>query len=220
MKRILAAAFVSLGIASIGSMSFSTSATAASFDCTKASTLVEKAICGDQNLSDYDEHLARLYKQALANAPNSDRVKADQRSWLAKRNQCKTPECLLDLYSERSSQLAQILDGVPVGKGFTGTYKNKYGQILVRQTSDLMIEFSLNVVSPQQNMGSAAGEAIVLQNAAAYSDEEYPCTLLFVFGDDRLELRQWQTCGFGVGVVADGDYKLINRSPEAFSIDD
>ena len=38
---------------------------AASFDCKKAATLVEQAICSNQKLSNLDQQLATMYKKAL-----------------------------------------------------------------------------------------------------------------------------------------------------------
>jgi uncharacterized protein len=40
-------------------------ATAASFDCGEAATLVEEAICSDQQLSNADDALASAYRSAL-----------------------------------------------------------------------------------------------------------------------------------------------------------
>jgi uncharacterized protein len=44
---------------------FASWAHAAGFDCTKASTLVEKAICSDSELSKLDDLLMISYKEAL-----------------------------------------------------------------------------------------------------------------------------------------------------------
>lgn len=44
-------------------------ASAASFDCAKASTLVENAICANPELSRRDEALASLYQAALKQDP-------------------------------------------------------------------------------------------------------------------------------------------------------
>ncbi len=41
---------------------------AASFDCAKASTQVERLICSDESLSKLDEQLSGSYKQALEGA--------------------------------------------------------------------------------------------------------------------------------------------------------
>ncbi len=70
---------------------------AASFDCQKASTDVEKLICSDTHLSVLDEDLAKAYKNALQRDP--DRVKTQQQRWLKyTRNDCTSLECLKDAY--------------------------------------------------------------------------------------------------------------------------
>lgn len=57
---------------------------AASFDCTKAKTPQEKAICASPELSKADENLAAAYKNALAAVPReiATEVREDQRQWL------------------------------------------------------------------------------------------------------------------------------------------
>jgi uncharacterized protein len=44
----------------------STQALAASFDCNKATTWVERSVCSDAELSKLDEQLAKAYHDALA----------------------------------------------------------------------------------------------------------------------------------------------------------
>ena len=62
----------------------------ASFDCKRASTLVEQAICTDPLLSSLDEHLALSYKKALKNSSDKNVLRRAQRSWIkSKRNPCK-----------------------------------------------------------------------------------------------------------------------------------
>ena len=58
---------------------------AASFDCARARTGVEKAICADPKLSEYDERIAAAYKRALGEWDGAIRgyVRNDQRHWLA-----------------------------------------------------------------------------------------------------------------------------------------
>ncbi len=79
-------------------------ASAASFDCQKASTDVEKRICSDTQLSVLDEDLAKVYKNALQRDP--DRVKTQQQRWLKyTRNDCNTPGCLKDAYKLQIDRL-------------------------------------------------------------------------------------------------------------------
>jgi uncharacterized protein YecT (DUF1311 family) len=58
---------------------------AASFDCAKARTGVEKAVCADPKLSEYDERIAAAYKRELDEWNGAIRgyVRNDQRHWLA-----------------------------------------------------------------------------------------------------------------------------------------
>ena len=69
---------------------------APSFDCSKASTKVEKMICADEELAAVDRGMARLY----ASMRRSERYKG-QAEWLAKRNRCHDRDCLLDAYDDR-----------------------------------------------------------------------------------------------------------------------
>lgn len=58
---------------------------AASFDCAKARTGVEKAVCADPKLSEYDERIAGAYKRELDEWNGAIRayVRNDQRHWLS-----------------------------------------------------------------------------------------------------------------------------------------
>jgi|GEM_PF-743858 len=58
---------------------------AASFDCARARTGVEKAICADPKLSEYDERIAGAYKRELDEWNGAIRayVRNDQRHWLS-----------------------------------------------------------------------------------------------------------------------------------------
>ena len=79
--------------------------TGPSFDCKKASTKIEKAICDNDRLSKLDYSLSILYKKAREN--NVD-VKSDQRKWLGKSNKCLGKEivsCLERLYLQRIKKL-------------------------------------------------------------------------------------------------------------------
>jgi len=62
------------------------SAGAASFDCAKAQHPVEKAICGNRDLSRLDEEMALLYtqllKQTAGDAASRIAVQEWQRTWI------------------------------------------------------------------------------------------------------------------------------------------
>jgi uncharacterized protein YecT (DUF1311 family) len=83
---------------------------AASFDCSKAATKVEKMICGDAHLSRLDDDLGRNYSNAMKKFPNTDQLKQEQRAWLKEREKCKNVECLDSEYRERIHELIVELE--------------------------------------------------------------------------------------------------------------
>jgi uncharacterized protein len=56
---------------------------AASFDCARATSAIEKRICADPRLSRDDEQVGAAYTAALAAAPLPFSVREDQRRWIA-----------------------------------------------------------------------------------------------------------------------------------------
>ena len=76
---------------------------AASFDCNKASTQVEKLICSTDDLSEADTRMANSYRAVRAENPDA---LDQQRAWLRNtRNSCKSTVCLREAYSIRINEL-------------------------------------------------------------------------------------------------------------------
>jgi uncharacterized protein len=78
----------------------------ASFDCGKASSFVENAICSNSELSALDDSLSSAYSKALSDTDSSDEIKSSQRSWMKNRNSCQDNACLKKAYSKRINELA------------------------------------------------------------------------------------------------------------------
>ncbi len=96
----------------VGVLVFSFQAYGASFDCGKAKTLVEHAICSDKQLSILDELLVTSYKKALADSPDPSTLKTAQREWLkSERDSCKDVDCLKQAYNLRLSVLNEPIAG-------------------------------------------------------------------------------------------------------------
>jgi uncharacterized protein len=76
---------------------------AASYDCGKAKTKVEKLICTDPQLSELDVTMDFAWREVLANLPNES--KGEQQAWLAERNVCKEDFCIQQSYRNRLEQL-------------------------------------------------------------------------------------------------------------------
>jgi uncharacterized protein len=85
---------------------YTTSVNAASFDCAKASSIVEQTICNNKELSEIDIKLSTLYRSALSQTSQQNSIRAAQRSWLAERNNCGAELfCLKNSYNLRINQL-------------------------------------------------------------------------------------------------------------------
>ena len=97
-------------------------AQAASFDCSKAATPFEHAICDHAELSGADDILAKTFATAMGGltAPAADAMRADQRDWLSFAQRACTDDaeplqagrydeqganCLVDLFKARSRAL-------------------------------------------------------------------------------------------------------------------
>lgn len=90
-------------------------AVAAAFDCQKASTAAEKAICASPELSELDSALGAYYSQAMgALAPEPrEALRGDQRAWLQTRNACAKAtgpiaDCLQPLLSQRVVEVGRL----------------------------------------------------------------------------------------------------------------
>jgi uncharacterized protein len=82
---------------------------AASFDCEKATSQVEKIICGDEELSILDEALNVAYLKALKRADIQQQTVASQRQWLKKeRNACRDAASLKNAYETRIQALSEL----------------------------------------------------------------------------------------------------------------
>ncbi len=88
-----------------------------SFDCDKASTLVERSICDNPLLGRLDYALSDNYKHMIASnigdGARSD-LKITQKKWIAERNNCTGSDCLVDAYRKRMDEICEypVLSGV------------------------------------------------------------------------------------------------------------
>lgn len=96
-----------------------------SFDCARASSPPERAICGDEGgqLRALDRDLAALFRRASAADPS---LAASQQSWLRGRDSCRTEEgeldtwCMEEAYKHRRAELVAVLG--PPAWARPGTY--------------------------------------------------------------------------------------------------
>lgn len=94
-------------------------ATAFSFDCAKASTPTEQAICAHEPLIRLDDALGARYAEAMGRAPEEAKAKlrADQRTWLRERNRACGSDvpCLRAAMEKRIAELGAPGNAPPAG---------------------------------------------------------------------------------------------------------
>ncbi|WP_244889082.1 lysozyme inhibitor LprI family protein [Serratia surfactantfaciens] len=85
---------------------------AASFDCAKSTSVVEKTICSDFNLSAYDKSVSQAWLLAKKQATDvgdkklAASLNSTQRSWLLQRDKCRDDkDCLADTMQKRIDAL-------------------------------------------------------------------------------------------------------------------
>jgi uncharacterized protein len=104
-----------LTLAVIAVMSLSSQATAASFNCHKASTSVEKAICADRYLNELDGDMGRLYHKAKQYQHGLPQL---QKEWIHNRNKTcgANTDCLYKWTENRIVNFNNIIKDAKAGK--------------------------------------------------------------------------------------------------------
>lgn len=102
-----------LGATLLGCLILVSPAQAASFDCGKATSKIEKLICGDDELSKIDETLSEAYLQALKKSEDKQKATKYQRQWLKEvRNTCQDAECIKNVSNIRIKELNLVHYGI------------------------------------------------------------------------------------------------------------
>jgi uncharacterized protein YecT (DUF1311 family) len=84
-----------------------------SFDCAKARTRGEVAVCADSGLSALDLNMATQYRRALASASPEQQALLQQtdRRFYAYRDRCPDAKCIGDAYVGRMREIRDITEG-------------------------------------------------------------------------------------------------------------
>jgi uncharacterized protein len=122
----------------LGWLALVTTVQAASFDCAKAASTIEKLICSDDDLSKLDEALSKVYQQEVEQSEDRTKAIKEQRQWLKEnRNSCHDADCLKLAYKERIHKIemtthpkaSDVIDGdweiVYSCEGATGIYAER-----------------------------------------------------------------------------------------------
>ena len=90
-----------------------TGAKAASFNCGRAATSTERAICANLSLNDRDVRMAQLYDIVRHLVPMGTRgaIMDRQTMWLRERNRCAADRaCIAQAYDRRIGELNRVLE--------------------------------------------------------------------------------------------------------------
>ena len=136
-----------------------------SFDCAKASSVAEKAICADPALAEADAAVAQSYAQALkALDPRAGKaLRDDQRDFTQYRDDIaafneNTPKDkqtfdLAELLRDRAAFLASIK--APASRDFVGTWNNVRGEVEIKAAAAGTLDVSADTVNnPVSGNGS------------------------------------------------------------------
>jgi uncharacterized protein len=205
-------------------MLFSVSSFGASFNCTKAVSWVETAICTDKQVSDLDELLLSSYKKALSGTADVNSLKAAQRDWLKSvRDVCKDIACLKEAYTSRLNELNESVASAKKTTSISGKYQRFYkgkpddtANINITELVDGRVHVDGNAIwvgdaeTGNVNMGELDGNFQLDAGKIYYSSEETEgCRLTITFAKNALVVAGDNgRCG-GLNVSFDGEYRKI-----------
>lgn len=160
MKRLL--------LIVLGWLVLSLAVHAASFDCAKEKSEVEKLVCVPNSLlSKMDDDLDTAYQWALVRMPDKQKVRNAQRHWLKTvRNVCRDEACLWRVYQSRLDELAIAQAKADAGKCYAlSPLKDAHGKVRQIEPVCQVLEKNLNRFCEQPPM------ACGLKIAAEFRDQ-------------------------------------------------
>ncbi|MDC7815706.1 lysozyme inhibitor LprI family protein [Pseudomonas sp. BLCC-B112] len=186
-----------------------TATQASSFDCAKAASASEKAICADPYTAGLDSQLGKAWTATLAEAKDPKALRLGQREWLKQRDQCQA-----DLGCLRSQYLSRlmVLRYVNIAFNWQGTWQRVSvspfygGELVIRRSGEDHLSFDLSAMGGA-NSGALAGKLQLKDGEARYSVEG--CQLRLTPRNGLLQVTQEgdsYACGAGSGVYYDGLY--------------
>lgn len=91
----------------------STSPGRPSFDCSRARSRGEIAVCSDSGLSELDLNMTTQYRQALASASPEERTLLEQTRarFFGYRDRCRDTQCIAEAYLGRMREIRDIMEG-------------------------------------------------------------------------------------------------------------
>lgn len=194
---------------------------AASFDCVKARSPMEKLICSDGKLSAMDERLNAAFKDAIARSNAKPLLVAWQRDWLKsyELTQCKDASCLSTEFGKRIDLLNNVASSSDSAAKWNGSYDRHYkGKPDKDSASLLLIGMSGNKIyvtgnalwlgpnaaNGQVHTGEMNGVGELKSGKAVFNLDG--CSATMTIKDSGLQVEDESGCG-GLNVSFVGDYR-------------
>lgn len=206
-----------------------------SFDCVKAASVAEKAICADPALAEADAEVAKNYAAALKllDARAGKALRDDQSDFIHYRDRIAdfnedTPKDkqtfdLGEFMHDRATFLAEVRK--PSAAGFIGTWSSMRGTVEIKAASALKLEISEEVADPVSGNGSCEiGGTVKVRNELRLvdtDDNNKPTGFSFTFrhsgdalvveqsGEGKNGLTEPPSCG--ANGHADGTFFLTEK---------
>ncbi|WP_395683583.1 lysozyme inhibitor LprI family protein [Dokdonella sp.] len=188
-------------------------ATAASFDCGKATTRIEHAVCANTRLSQLDEQLAQAYRSAVGSA-QAGSIRQTQRDWMRTRDACASDACLEREYAQRLAAL-QAPANAPAGD-VSGTYERigtgeDSAELTIARAGDGRLHVSGNAlwVGNAETGNVHTGEVdgtFALEGDRLHYDAD-ACRFTLKFAQAGLVVSEDNYACGGMNVTFDGEYE-------------
>jgi len=203
---------------------------AASFDCTKALTSIDKTVCTNDELSKLDEMQSELFFsfKSILNKKEFDSLLHEQRYWLKERNRdCGlngvSERCLITSYKRRINTLEHHAYELERYKSKdapkTIKYAGKYGDFKIYPLDDTTILFYF-YGQYGHNSGALLGEVSIEDGVGFFEMEKWGgCHWKVTFKEKSLEIETIDdktSCGFGNNVYAHGKHFRYSKAIPVF----
>lgn len=176
----------------------------ASFDCTKATSSVEFAICTNPSLAARDRALQLIYRHRH----KSPSLIQEQREWIREREKCHDEGCIQNAYDDRILLLG--LSESLLGRIFI-SYPND-GSLNVVELGGGWQLFAILALWGKKmpggpNFGDATGVVQIVNGRGRWINAE-GCVLSFQRTEAAWSVRENNKCQWGKNVTMDGIYRL------------
>lgn len=190
---------------------------AAGFDCAKAVSATEKAICADSTISALDSKMATAWAKARARSSDSAAL-TKQRQWIAQRDACGSDgACLKRRYQQRLAELLPTAASDHAASHAAPRLQQRWKLDVANESvgSDLTITGTSSLHFTIQafnggNTGDLDGEATRISDTQARY-EKPGCRIDFNLHGGKLVVDEKESdtdggCGAGAGVSFAGHY--------------